>query len=175
MFLDTENSFHQKQVIAQKKFIDTYITKKGQMEKNTDQVILGMAYFEFFYMEQLKKKNRNLARFKEKWPNISTSMKKDMKSLYSLNQARKSMREAMGLTLQDDVQEALKRYMLMHDFLSKAKKETIKLTQQEKKLKKFSKKLNIGLSGIEKNIKLRKDQRISEKYKNYTSKYIHQK
>ena len=105
----------------------------------------------------------NLARFKEKWPNISIAMKKDMKSLYSLNQARKSMREAMGLTLQDDVQEALKRYMLMHDFLSKAKKETIKLTQQEKKLKKFSKKLNIGLSGIEKTIKLRKDQRISEK------------
>ena len=114
-------------------------------------------------MDQLKKKKKNLARFKEKWPNISVSVKKDMKSLYSLNQARKSMRESMGLTLKDDVQDALKRYMLMHNFLLQAKKETIKLTSQEKKLRKFSKKLNTGLSSIEKNITLRKEQRISEK------------
>ena len=58
------------------------------------------------------------------------------------------MRESMGLTLDDDIEVALESYMLMHDFLSKAKKETIELTQQEKKLKRFSKKLNIGLSGI---------------------------
>ena len=38
------------------------------------------------------------------------------KSLYSLNQARKTMRESMGLTLNDDVQVALQRFMLMHDF-----------------------------------------------------------
>ena len=43
MFPNTANSFHQKQLIAQKKF-DTHY-KKGQMEKNTDQVILGMAVF----------------------------------------------------------------------------------------------------------------------------------
>ena len=73
------------------------------------------------------------------------------------------MRESMGLTLKDDVQDALKRYMLMHNFLLQAKKETIKLTSQEKKLRKFSKKLNTGLSSIEKNITLRKEQRISEK------------
>ena len=51
----------------------------------------------------------------------------------------------------------------MHNFLLQAKKETIKLTSQEKKLRKFSKKLNTGLSSIEKNITLRKEQRISEK------------
>jgi hypothetical protein len=96
-----------------------------------------------------------------------------MKSLYSLNQARKSMRESMGLTLEDDVQDALKRYMLMHDFLSQAKKETIKLSSKEKKLRKNSKKLNTGLSNLEKNIKLRKEQRITEKeFKKNISKDI---
>ena len=162
MFKVGKSFTHRAQQSSQKMYL-IFVKQKNLMEKNPENLMKAMGYFEFFYMEQLKKKKNNLARFKEKWPNISIAMKKDMKSLYSLNQARKSMREAMGLTLQDDVQEALKRYMLMYDFLSKAKKETIKLTQQEKKLRKFSKKLNIALSGIEKNIKLRKEQRISEK------------
>ena len=79
----------------------------------------------------------------------------------------------MGLTLEDDVQDALNRYMLMHNFLSQAKKETIKLTPQDKKLRKNSKKLNTGLSNLEKNISLSKEQRITEKeYKKNIKKNI---
>ncbi len=40
------------------------------------------------------------------------------------------MRESMGLTLSDDVDVALERFMLMHNFLSQAKKETVKLTSE---------------------------------------------
>ena len=58
MFSKNVNSFHQKQVIAQKMFIDTLLQEKGRWKKY-DQVILGMAYFEFFYMQQLKD-NKNL-------------------------------------------------------------------------------------------------------------------
>ena len=114
-------------------------------------------------MEQLRKKQKNISIFREKWPNIPNFVRKDIKSLYSLNQARKTMRESMGLTLSDDIQDALQRYMLMHNFLSKAKKETVKLNNKEKKLRKNSKKLNSSISSIEKNIKLRIDQRIKEK------------
>ena len=156
-------SFTHRAKLSSEKMYLIFVQQKNLMEKNPENLMKAMGYFEFFYMEQLKKKKKNLTKFKEKWPNVSISVRKDMKSLYSLNQARKSMREAMGLTLQDDIQDALKRYMLMHDFLSKAKKQTVKLTAQEKKLRKFSKKLNSGLTSIEKNIKLRKDQRISEK------------
>ena len=46
------------------------------------------------------------------------------------------MRESMGLTIDDNVEDALDRYMLMHDFLSQAKKETIKLNSQQKKTQK---------------------------------------
>ena len=156
-------SFTHRAKLSSEKMYLIFVQQKNLMEKNPENLMKAMGYFEFFYMEQLKKKKKNLAKFKEKWPNVSISVRKDMKSLYSLNQARKSMREAMGLTLEDDIQDALKRYMLMHDFLSKAKKQTVQLTVQEKKLRKFSKKLNSGLTSIEKNIKLRKDQRISEK------------
>ena len=105
------------------------------MEKNPENLMKAMAHFEFFYMEQLRKKKKSIAGFKEKWPNIPAYIKKDIKSLYSLNQARKSMRESMGLTIDDNVEDALNRYMLMHDFLSKAKKETIKLNSQQKRLR----------------------------------------
>ena len=162
MFKVGKSFTHRANISSQKMYL-IFVQQKNLMEKNPENLMKAMGYFEFFYMDQLKKKKKNLARFKEKWPNISVSVKKDMKSLYSLNQARKSMRESMGLTLKDDVQDALKRYMLMHNFLLQAKKETIKLTSQEKKLRKFSKKLNTGLSSIEKNITLRKEQRISEK------------
>ncbi len=162
MFKVGKSFSHRAQISSQKMYL-IFVQQKNLMEKNPENLMKAMGYFEFFYMEQLKKKKKNLSKFKEKWPNIPNYIKKDIKSLYSLNQARKSMRESMGLTLEDDVQVALKRYMLMHDFLSQAKKETIKLTQQQKKLRKFSKKLNTGISNLEKNIKLRKEQRINQK------------
>ena len=75
-----------------------------------------MGYFELFYMQQLDDKKKTIKKFKEKYPDINKPLKKAIQSLYSLNQARKSMREAMGLTLDDDPEEALKRYMVMYNF-----------------------------------------------------------
>ena len=69
----------------------------------------------------------------------------------------------MGLTLNDDVEVALERYMLMYNFLSQAEKETTKLSSEEKYLRKNSKKLNTSISKIQKNTKLRKEKRIKEK------------
>ena len=51
----------------------------------------------------------------------------------------------------------------MHDFLSQAKKETIKLNSQQKKIRKNSKKLSAGVSSLKKDIQLRQDKRITEK------------
>ena len=53
MFPKTASDFYKKQRIANKKFVEIFITQKGLMEKYTDRVILGMAYFEYFYMQQL--------------------------------------------------------------------------------------------------------------------------
>ena len=46
------------------------------------------------------------------------------------------MRESMGLTLADDVETALNRYMTMYDILSKAEKKTNKLSSNEKRVRK---------------------------------------
>jgi len=163
MFDTQSKYFSPKAKEAQEKMYMTFVQKKGLMEKYPENLFKAMGYFEFFYMEQLRKKQKNIAKFRETWPNISNSVRKDIKSLYSLNQARKTMRESMGLTLFDDVDVALERFMLMHNFLLQAKKETIKLTSEDKYLRKNSKKLNTSLANIQKNTKLFREKRIKEK------------
>ena len=59
----------------------------------------AMGYFEFFYKEQLKKKKKSIEAFKSNYPEVPLYAKKDIKTLYSLNQARKKMREANERTL----------------------------------------------------------------------------
>ncbi len=163
MFSDTENSFHKKQVISQKKFIETFITKKGQMEKNTDQVILGMAYFEFFYMQQLKDNKKSLEIFEKKYPKINAATKKNIQKIYGLNKARKSMREALGLSLDNTPEEAIERYYVLYKLLNQAEIKTINLTKEEKNNSKLHTKISKNISQL-KNITFDKlSNRLTEK------------
>ena len=163
MFKIKSKHFSPKVKEAQQKMYMTFVQKKGLMEKYPENLFKAMGYFEFFYMEQLRTKKKSISVFKDKWPNIPNYVRKDIKSLYSLNQARKTMRESIGLTLIDDVDVVLERFMLMHNFLSQAKKKSVKLSSEEKYLRKNSKKLNISISNIQKNTKLRNEKRIKEK------------
>ena len=163
MFLNTENSFHQKQVIAQKKFIDTFITKKGQMEKNTDQVILGMAYFEFFYMQQLKDNKKSLETFEKKYPKINAATKKNIQKIYGLNKARKSMREALGLSLENTPEEAIERYYVLYKLLNQAEIKTINLTKEEKNNSKLHTNISKNISQLKNITDDKLSNRLTEK------------
>jgi hypothetical protein len=114
-------------------------------------------------MDQLDEKRDEIKRFKKNYPNISKGLKKKMQSLYSLNQARKSMREAMGLTLNDDPEVALDRYMAMHNFLEQGEKSINKLTKDERRLKKKSANFKKKYGSFKKNIELRSENRIDQK------------
>tara|TARA_B110000196_G_C20569022_1_gene396636 strand:+ start:115 stop:543 length:429 start_codon:yes stop_codon:yes gene_type:complete len=83
MFPEIAYDFHKKQVISQKEFINIFIHKKGLLEKYTDRALLGMAYFEFFYMQQLKDNKRSIEIFREKYPDINTGLKKEIKKAAS--------------------------------------------------------------------------------------------
>ncbi len=163
MFPNNENSFHQKQVIAQKKFIDTFITKKGQMEKNTDQVILGMAYFEFFYMQQLKDNKKSLETFEKKYPKINAATKKNIQKIYGLNKARKSMREALGLSLENTPEEAIERYYVLYKLLNQAEIKTINLTKEEKNNSKLHTKISKNISQLKNITDDKLSNRLTEK------------
>ena len=96
MFPETVNSFHEKQVIANKKFIKIFITQKGLMEKYTDRVILGMAYFEYFYMQQLKENKKSLEVFQAKYPNVNAATKKKFKKIIWVKQSKKIYERSIG-------------------------------------------------------------------------------
>ena len=170
MFKSKGKSFAQRANNSMKNMYLIFVQQKNLMEKNPENLMKAMGYFEFFYMEQLRKKQKSIKKFKETWPDIHFSTKKDIKSLYSLNQARKTMRESMGLTLRDDVQVALERYMTMYNFLKKAEKKKIKLTPLEKNLKKQSTRFKTNLNSLKKNVKLKNEKRIDEKEFNKNSK-----
>ena len=140
-----------------------FVEQKYLMEKYPENVMKAMGYFEFFYMDQLRQKKKNIEKFNETYPNIPKYIKKDIKTIFSLNKARKKMREAMGLTLDDKVEVALDRYMTMHNVLSAAQKKTNNLSIEEKKIRKLHNRLKSNVSSLRKTIELKKEKRIKEK------------
>ena len=163
MFPETATGFYKKQTIASKKFIKIFITQKGLMEKYTDRVILGMAYFEYFYMQQLKESKKSLEVFKAKYPNVNAATKKNLKKLYGLNKAKKSMREALGLSLNDSPEAAIKRYFTLYKLLNQAEIKTIKISKEEKKLIKIHNKISKNISKLKSLTEDKINMRLSEK------------
>ena len=163
MFPETVNSFHKKQTIANKKFIKIFITQKGLMEKYTDRVIIGMAYFEYFYMQQLKENKKSLEVFKAKYPNVNAATKKNLKKLYGLNKAKKSMREALGLSLNDSPEVAIKRYYTLYKLLNQAEIKTVKISKEDKKSIKIHNKISKNISKLKSLIEDKKNARLSKK------------
>jgi len=163
MFPETVNSFHKKQAIANKKFIKIFITQKGLMEKYTDRVIIGMAYFEYFYMQQLKENKKSLEVFQAKYPNVNAATKRNLKKLYGLNKAKKSMREALGLSLNDSPEVAIKRYYTLYKLLNQAEIKTVKISKEDKKSIKIHNKISKNISKLKSLIEDKKNARLSEK------------
>tara|TARA_B110000037_G_scaffold220523_1_gene288659 strand:+ start:366 stop:2399 length:2034 start_codon:yes stop_codon:yes gene_type:complete len=148
---------------AMMKMYDTFVRKPGLMEKYPENMMKAMAYFEIFYNYQLKEKKRSIEKFKKNYPNISWRTKKDIKSLYSLNFAKKSMREALSLNMENELEVALERYVFMHDFLKPAEKTKHKLSRKEKKLKKASTKLKQNYGKLKKTFLSKSENRIDTK------------
>ena len=163
MFPDKANNFYKKQVISQKLFIKTFVTQKGLMEKYTDRVILGMAHFEFFYMQQLKENKRSIERFKETYPKVNYSIKKDIQKIYGLSKAKKSMREALGLSLDDSEEVAIQRYYVLYKLLNQAEIQTVKLSKEEKKNAKLHNNISKDISKLKSLTEDKLNERLTDK------------
>ena len=141
----------------------TFVQKPKLLEKYPENMMKAMAHFEIFYNYQLKENERSIEKFKKNYPNINWKTKKDIKTLYSLNNAKKSMREALSLNEENTLNEALDRYMLMHNFLKPAVKITNKLSSTEKKLKNENSKLKKYYGNLKKTITEKSENRINDK------------
>jgi len=173
MFPEKADTFYKKQVISKKEFIRTFVTHKHLMEKNTDKVILGMAHFEFFYMQELKKNKSSIEKFREKYPNIKGKTKKNIKKLYGLNKAKKSMREALGLSLDDSSDYAIDRYYVLYKLLNQAELKTVELTKEQKSRNKIHNRISKNISKLKSLTEDKIDKRLTEKkFKKEYSKYF---
>ena len=118
MFEGNNNiTLKQKGRTAGKKVGYYFITKKNTLEKYPQNMMKAMAYFEVYYLQTLKEKEISITRFKDE--NYSSNDISSLNTVLSLNNARESMRNAVGLSLDDSPEQAIKRFWLMNDYLSK--------------------------------------------------------
>jgi hypothetical protein len=162
MFKTKHDQFVKMSQYSQGKIGLIFVNQKGMLDKYPENLMLGMGYFEFFYMQQLKDHKKDIIAFKEKYPNIGWT-KKNIKKIYGLNKARKAMRNALGFTLEDDVQEVLNTYYTLSQLFSLGEKEILELSSEEKKLLKTHLKLAKNLSIVKNLVKDKNEQRINDK------------
>ena len=70
---------------AAQEMYKTFVQNKNLMEKNPENMMKAMGYFEVFYMQKVKEGEKYIDKFKKNYPNINWKTKKEVKSLYSLN------------------------------------------------------------------------------------------
>tara|TARA_A100001011_G_scaffold191771_1_gene200443 strand:+ start:141 stop:1892 length:1752 start_codon:yes stop_codon:yes gene_type:complete len=161
LFPENLKSFYSKSQKAQNEVARIFIKQKGLLEKYPDQMMLGMAYFEFFYMQQLRESNRTLKTFKNKYPVLYT--KNTMQKIYNLNEARTTMREAIGLKIDDNPKKALDAFYTMHLLFKQSKIKVVKLSKIEKEKIKINKNISKNLGSIKKITKKYQEQRLTKK------------
>ncbi len=130
---------------ASSKMYDIFV-KKGDPyhAKYPGKMIHGMAWYELMYLAKLKKTQKVLNRYLEFYPDnykdfsdsrdpFSTTIarsfpklliKEDevkIHSLIKMNSGRKNMREAMGMSINDDIETVVRKHWVLGDFLNNDK------------------------------------------------------
>ena len=110
--------------------------------KNPGNQIYAMALYEIYYLQRLKKTKKKIIKFKEKWPEKLVEGKA-IKSLINMNESRKTMRNALGMTLETSIEDALLTYWTLADFLQRGEVKTKKidksLIERQKLIEKYKK------------------------------------
>ena len=132
-------------------------------------MIHGMAWFEIMYLGRLYEDRKVIERYLKHGPDNyknykkgKRQLKKDkqkLQALIKMNEGRIKMREALGLSLKDDLEKVLRRHWLLGDFLNNdkfkvkkakvdpdVKKRSLLLSKYKTAIKKYKKKLAEGKS-----------------------------
>ena len=135
-FKKCNNSFKCRGQEAGKFLWKAFSSPKSYGQRNPGEMIKAMAMFEVFYAEKLydyqdaieryknddyKKENKFLKEAKKLKLNIVTRKVKDeeeLRSLIGINNGRKNMREALGMSLETPTKEAIKSFWLLGEFLA---------------------------------------------------------
>ena len=130
-------------------------------QKNPGNQIYGMAYFEIFYLNKLKKNRSALEKFKAEWPKKIVNGKK-IASLIQTNESRKTMRAALGIDIKASPEEAINTYWTLADFLQKGNVEKVKVDESLKKRQRVISNFKNSLGRLKRKIEKQDLSRIME-------------
>ena len=158
LFPNNLKTFFPRAQKAQQEVSKIFINQKGLLNKYPERMMLGMAYFEFFYMQTLKDSKRDLETFTNNYPSFRT--KNTMQKIFNLNQARKTMREAVGLSITDSPEKAVEVFYTMSKLFAQASTKENKLSKDEKNKIKLHQLINSNLAKTQKVIEKFQEQRL---------------
>ena len=98
--------------------------------------IKGMALYEIFYLNNLKKNEKKINEFIKNWPEENKNAKTVIK-MVRLNKSREKMRSALGMDLNTSVEDALEVYWIMGEFLDLGVFKEQKISKDLRSRKKF--------------------------------------
>jgi len=163
LFDEKYKSFAARSNFSQSEVARIFVKQKGLLTKYPERMMLGMAYFEFFYQQQLKDNKRSINNFIKNYPTWDTANIASIQKIYSLNKARITMREALGLKINDEPKKVLNTFYTMSMLFKGAEIKEVKLTKEEKKKIKANTTIIKSLGSVKKLVERYKDQRITEK------------
>ena len=138
---------------------------KKYNDRNPGSQIYAMALYEIYYLSKLKDSQNSLRIFKENWPKKIVNGKK-ISSLIKNNETRKIMREALGITIDQSPEEAIKTYWVIGDYLQKGIPKSIKVDNAFKKRERLLSEYKSTIGFLKKRIEKKKINKLYEYLEN---------
>ena len=163
------SKWHCRQNKALQQMVKIFKRTSQYNDRHPGSMSYGMAYFEIFYLSQLKKNQKKINKFLLNWPDKSHG--KEIVKLLKLKKARNEMRKALGMKTNITSEEAMNNFWTLGNFLESGELKKQKVSKTTKKrevlLAKYQKVISEFKSSLQKN----KDEEIYKKiYPKYKSK-----
>lgn len=138
--------------------------KRGEQynARHPDNMIKAMAYFELFYMGNLRKNKFKLEKYKKNYKRkdqmngaekiMFMGTEKAIRGLIGTNKGRKSMREALGMTIDLEPATAIKRFWYLGELLGLGEQTKVKVSKEMKQRSEIVKRYQKTISQIKKQI-----------------------
>ena len=143
--------------------------------RHPDNMIKAMAYFELFYMGQLRKNSHALTKYKkylDEKKQMSTAeaflfsgTEAKVRSLIGTNKGRKAMREALGMTIELDPATAIKRFWALGALLALGEPKEIEISKDMKERAEIMKRYAAILGKMQKKLEEEKEEREKKETK----------
>ena len=141
-----------------------------------DNMIKAMAYYELFYLGQLNKNKKVIQKYKANYRKedkmswidrrIFKDTKKKIRAITGTNKGRKSMREALGMSIELDPLTAIKRFWYLGELLGMGQTTKNNVSSDMQARAKIMKKYNKILTKMKSKLEEEKDKKDDEKQKN---------